>query len=138
MSIRRDISQALNIIFESIAIKIEWCKARARMLRWEEEIELLLEEMRRVAVYGNWKAAWWRARANAHPDASAALREGITGFATRAAIREEAQVREVEEKWQPLIKMGKELVEGIPITNVLEYELEEDEIEEENMEDDVD
>ncbi|KAF8897005.1 hypothetical protein CPB85DRAFT_1440109 [Mucidula mucida] len=120
------------------AIKIEWCKARARMLRWEEEIELLLEEMRRVAVYGNWKAAWWRARANAHPNASVALREGITGFATRAAIWEEARVHEVEEKWQPLIKMGKELVEGIPITNVLEYELEEDEIEEEDIENDVD
>ncbi len=36
------------------ALKIEWSKARARKLQWREEVELVLEEMRRVIAYQEW------------------------------------------------------------------------------------
>lgn len=42
----------------SEAFRIEWCKSRARASRWAEEVELLQEEMRRVAEFLSWHAAW--------------------------------------------------------------------------------
>ncbi|EIW81308.1 hypothetical protein CONPUDRAFT_153858 [Coniophora puteana RWD-64-598 SS2] len=41
-------------------IRVEWCKARARALRWTEETELLREEMRRTLVYIAWQSDWWQ------------------------------------------------------------------------------
>lgn len=32
---------------------------RARAMRWEEEVELLQEEMRRTEVFFKWKSNWW-------------------------------------------------------------------------------
>jgi hypothetical protein len=45
------------------ALRIEWCKARARAQRWSEEVRLLLEEMRRVLQFLQWKASVWDMRA---------------------------------------------------------------------------
>ncbi|KAG1869682.1 hypothetical protein C8R48DRAFT_746879 [Suillus tomentosus] len=38
------------------AMRVEWAKARARSLRWSEEVLLLKEEMRRVRQYLDWRA----------------------------------------------------------------------------------
>ncbi|KAJ8457732.1 hypothetical protein ONZ45_g18198 [Pleurotus djamor] len=38
------------------ALKLEWLKSYARQRRWSEELDLVLEEMRRVAAYLKWKA----------------------------------------------------------------------------------
>ncbi|EIW79765.1 hypothetical protein CONPUDRAFT_34829, partial [Coniophora puteana RWD-64-598 SS2] len=43
-------------------IRTEWCKARARALRWTEEVHLLKEEMRRTLQYMLWHARWWEVR----------------------------------------------------------------------------
>ncbi|KAF9492528.1 hypothetical protein BDN71DRAFT_1483780 [Pleurotus eryngii] len=43
-----------------IAIRIEWCKARARAHRWQEECILLQEEMRRVKEFHRWQAGIWK------------------------------------------------------------------------------
>lgn len=32
-------------------LRIEWARAQSRVKRWEEEVELLVEEMRRVVAY---------------------------------------------------------------------------------------
>ncbi|KAG5650682.1 hypothetical protein H0H81_011391, partial [Sphagnurus paluster] len=40
-------------------IQIEWCKSRARKMRWEEEVELLCEEMCCIVVTLDWQAQWW-------------------------------------------------------------------------------
>ncbi|KAF8125287.1 hypothetical protein EV363DRAFT_1402521 [Boletus edulis] len=42
------------------ALRVEWCKVRARSHRWTEEVILLLEEMRRVKQFFDWKVQWWR------------------------------------------------------------------------------
>ncbi|KAH9913407.1 uncharacterized protein B0H18DRAFT_960370 [Fomitopsis serialis] len=41
------------------AVRIEWCKARARAMRWDEECQLLSEEMRRVLAFFKWHIQWW-------------------------------------------------------------------------------
>lgn len=45
--------------FGPLALRAEWCKARARARRWSEEVDLLLEEMRRVIAYHEWECARW-------------------------------------------------------------------------------
>ncbi|KAH6892681.1 hypothetical protein BKA70DRAFT_1233619 [Coprinopsis sp. MPI-PUGE-AT-0042] len=43
----------------------EWCKARARAQRWQEECLLLGEEMRRVLAFWEWEISRWEERAAA-------------------------------------------------------------------------
>ncbi|KAF8960091.1 hypothetical protein BDZ97DRAFT_1922493 [Flammula alnicola] len=50
------------------ALCIEWCKARARAHRWQEECLLLQEEMHRVIAYFSWQAKKWRRQAEGHAD----------------------------------------------------------------------
>jgi hypothetical protein len=45
------------------ALRIEWCRSRARAMRFSEEVELLNEEMRRVLAFLEWEACCWDARA---------------------------------------------------------------------------
>ncbi|KAG1814844.1 hypothetical protein EV424DRAFT_1473281 [Suillus variegatus] len=40
------------------SLHVEWCKARARAHRWEEEVQLLCEEMRHVLSFFEWQARW--------------------------------------------------------------------------------
>ena len=43
----------------STALRIEWCKSKARADRWAEEVSLLVEEQRRVLAYFESRARWW-------------------------------------------------------------------------------
>ncbi|KAJ3537962.1 hypothetical protein NMY22_g5368 [Coprinellus aureogranulatus] len=43
-------------------LRIEWCKARARVHRWQEECLLLAEEMRRVKAFFEWEISTWDER----------------------------------------------------------------------------
>ncbi|KAF9549373.1 hypothetical protein CPC08DRAFT_648216, partial [Agrocybe pediades] len=49
--------------YTQAALRIEWCKARARAQRWQEECLLLAEEMRRVTAYFMWEEGNWQAKA---------------------------------------------------------------------------
>jgi hypothetical protein len=42
-----------------IAVRVEWAHAKAWKMRWQEEVELLQEEMRRTLQYLEWQAVWW-------------------------------------------------------------------------------
>ncbi|KAG2336247.1 hypothetical protein BDR05DRAFT_978823 [Suillus weaverae] len=47
-------------------LRVKWCKARARMMHWKEEIELLEEEMHQVLQFLQWHALWWDNVAHLH------------------------------------------------------------------------
>ena len=64
-------------------MRVEWVKARARMMRWKEEVLIVQEEMRRVLAYHRWKAAWWKDRNFFHSDP--AIASGISGYAHKQA-----------------------------------------------------
>ncbi|KAH9836221.1 uncharacterized protein C8Q71DRAFT_708478 [Rhodofomes roseus] len=66
-------------------LRIEWCKSRARANRWDEEVDLLREEMRRVVRYHSWKARQWLDNADARPTLAANAREGLSAYAHRQA-----------------------------------------------------
>ncbi|KAK0449374.1 hypothetical protein EV421DRAFT_1900069 [Armillaria borealis] len=110
------------------ALHIEWCKACARMLCWEEEVELLNEEMRRVLAYKEWHHSWWMSQLGMRTRISEDLQEGLTAYAYEHAVQDWSCASELKKKWHPLRKLAIELLEGLPITEVYEYEVEEDDI----------
>ncbi|KAF4611680.1 hypothetical protein D9613_003641 [Agrocybe pediades] len=89
-------------------LRIEWCKARARAHRWQEECVLLAEEMRRVLAYSKWEEDEWRSRTIQIRDSVTmtgkmdAISEGKYAYALRqAAIRHEMGLRCVNQ-WKGL------------------------------------
>jgi hypothetical protein len=70
-----------------LALRVEWAKAKARAARWEEEVILLDEEMRRILEFCDWKARWWRdQRSLRTPDTTdSILSEGLQAFAEQQA-----------------------------------------------------
>ncbi|KAJ7704636.1 hypothetical protein B0H14DRAFT_2647595 [Mycena olivaceomarginata] len=67
------------------SIRVEWCRARARKVRWSEEVMLLREEMRRVLRYLAWQGVWWRAHALLRSDVSRSITAGIEAYALKQA-----------------------------------------------------
>ncbi|KAF8056174.1 hypothetical protein FPV67DRAFT_1432087 [Lyophyllum atratum] len=71
------------------ALRIEWCRTRARVMRWEEEVDLLQEEMRRVSVYLSWKARWWLENSSTRIGLGLGkpTEEGIAAYSRRQAAQ---------------------------------------------------
>ncbi|KAK7027866.1 CxC2 domain-containing protein [Favolaschia claudopus] len=69
------------------ALRIEWTKARARARRWQEEVELLEEEYRRVLVSCEHEARQWEIRAKEVPVGAVdvAFAQGAIAYALKQA-----------------------------------------------------
>ncbi|KAG1903738.1 uncharacterized protein F5891DRAFT_947152 [Suillus fuscotomentosus] len=67
------------------SLRVEWCKARARAHRWEEEVQLLHEEMRRVIAFLDWHAGWWDTQGSRRTFSSLQAGEGALAYAQRQA-----------------------------------------------------
>ncbi|TDL14222.1 hypothetical protein BD410DRAFT_809909 [Rickenella mellea] len=67
------------------AIRVEWAKARARAHRWQEEVQLLLEEMRRVLTFLAHRAEWWRGLVVLCKGVPEHLAEGLSSYAHHQA-----------------------------------------------------
>lgn len=70
-----------------IALRIEWCKSRARAARFSEEVELLQEEMQRVLRFFTWQEGDWKSKGELQrwegiPGENA---EGLSAYAQRQA-----------------------------------------------------
>ncbi|KAF8216980.1 hypothetical protein K438DRAFT_1953860 [Mycena galopus ATCC 62051] len=67
------------------AVRVEWARTKARKTRWEEEVQLLEEEMRRTLRYLEWKASWWETRQDARSQASSDLQATLRAYALKQA-----------------------------------------------------
>ncbi|KAG1853790.1 hypothetical protein C8R48DRAFT_610437 [Suillus tomentosus] len=79
-------------------VRIEWCKSRARALRWAEEVELLQEEMRRVLQFLKWQADWWDSRRD-----TVSYSEGLCAYAARQANIRHCMADHFRHLWAPFI-----------------------------------
>jgi hypothetical protein len=95
------------------ALRIEWCKARARAHRWQEECLLLQEEMRRVKAFFRWKADWWLAKANDVRCEDLAVAQGMIAYAHRQRLIREAMLSQCEEAWR-FVDMYLKTGQGVP------------------------
>ncbi|KAJ2927454.1 hypothetical protein H1R20_g9640, partial [Candolleomyces eurysporus] len=74
--------------FVAETIRVEWGKSRARAQRFQEEIDLVQEEMNRTLRFFVWKAADWRRKGVAPrtKPTSADHAEGLKAYAERQAV----------------------------------------------------
>ncbi|TFK18461.1 hypothetical protein FA15DRAFT_729809 [Coprinopsis marcescibilis] len=86
------------------SLRVEWCRSRARMRRWSEEVHLISEEMRCVVAYLEWKASWWhshkRLRSNVHEDVSL----GLEAYANKQAFYCLVLAHSCASNWGPILK----------------------------------
>jgi hypothetical protein len=86
------------------SMRVEWAKARARMSRWQEELLIVQEEMRRVIAYHVWKAAWWREQASLRAYGESAILSGLSGYAHRQAAICSRMAEQCALHWLPHLK----------------------------------
>ncbi|KAJ7702934.1 hypothetical protein B0H16DRAFT_1347222 [Mycena metata] len=91
------------------ALRVEWCKAYARMRRWREDVVLVEEEMRRTIEYGYWASVEWLARANARTNrgGSEELEEGLVAYAFEQADREDRTCGKLTADWAAIRAKGR-------------------------------
>jgi hypothetical protein len=66
-------------------LRSEWARSRARGNRATEEVSLLVEEMRRVLEFLEWKASWWDEQETRRTDIAPDLSEGLQAYAVDQA-----------------------------------------------------
>jgi hypothetical protein len=93
------ISIPVHLLISSTVLRVEWAKAQARADRWDEEVVLLDEEMRRVLEYCHWKAAWWMEQVPLREGVSGPLAEGLRAYAVEQADMEERVIVSWTAKW---------------------------------------
>ena len=123
-------AEQLIVLFA--AVRIEWAKARARYLRWTEEVMLLKEEMRRVRKTLEWKATWWEQRREGWEGQDEATREGVRAYASRQAKIQRGLHSRFTRLWdKPLAPLGSQEESnegpGSSLDPLLESLVEEDE-----------
>ena len=89
------------------SMRVEWAKARARMMRWNEEYQIIQEEMRRVLAYMEWKASWWEQQATLRKDASLEILHGVVAYAYKQAYIARQMAARCAAAWLPeCVKLG--------------------------------
>jgi hypothetical protein len=68
----------------SASLRVEWCKAQARAARYEEEVGLVIEEMRRTLNYFKWLANEWESRAASSPGSPSVDQVTVCGISAYA------------------------------------------------------
>ncbi|KAJ6463803.1 hypothetical protein C8R47DRAFT_1224959 [Mycena vitilis] len=81
------------------SVRVEWSKTKARKERWEEEVELLREEMKRVLRFLRWRAVWWESQRSARRDVAAEVRAGLDAYAARQAAGARQIARRFKTAW---------------------------------------
>ncbi len=85
-------------------VRMEWAKTKARAERWEEEVFLLREEMRRAIVDMEWRAEQWITRVNARPNVSSDLLQGLMAYAYKQADIQSSFASRYALTWIPILK----------------------------------
>jgi hypothetical protein len=89
-----------NLLCEGL--RIEWAKSWARMYRWDEEVELVVEEMRCVLCLMEWCAHYWKSLVSKQEVADAMVREGIAAYAEKQAYIAQAMGKHFAKEWLPI------------------------------------
>ncbi|KAG0706718.1 hypothetical protein DFH29DRAFT_899642 [Suillus ampliporus] len=84
-------------------MRIEWCKARARAMRWEEEVALLREEMCRIGAFLRWEAGRWDERHNEVVPTNAEHEDGCVAYAHRQAHLRMQLAASFEANWAQML-----------------------------------
>ncbi|KAJ7749884.1 hypothetical protein B0H16DRAFT_1318981 [Mycena metata] len=81
------------------SVRVEWSKAKARKERWEEEVDLLREEMKCVLCFLRWRAVWWESQRGSRTAVSRELASGLEAYAARQAVMHRDIARKFKTAW---------------------------------------
>jgi hypothetical protein len=85
-------------------VRVEYAKCQARYERWQEEVYLLVEEMRRTMAYTEHQAAWWRSLAAASHSEDSILAKGLRAYALEHVNFETKYALHCGEEWGPVMR----------------------------------
>ena len=86
------------------SMRVEWAKSQARVKRWEEEVLIIQEEMRRVIQYFKWKGRWWREQAGIRTVGEICVLHGVQAYAEKQAALCDQLALSCARSWLPLLK----------------------------------
>jgi hypothetical protein len=89
------------------SIRVHWAKTAANAERWSEELEIILEEMRRVLAYFEWYADWWRDQIGHRNAQQEGLQQALDAHARRQEAHYLERVRRFSAAWLPIIASAK-------------------------------
>ena len=75
-------------------------KSKARADRWNEEVQLVKEEMRRVLAFLEWKAVWWTKEGSRSLDVRPDIVDGIRAYAAKQAYISRALAYSFKMRWE--------------------------------------
>jgi hypothetical protein len=114
-----------------LGMRCEWAKSKARADRWHEDIELSVEEMRRVLWFFDWRKKWWKDQAGQRTCESEVLRRGLDAYAAKQASIIAALAKSFACLWHPILVKNNlpkdwpaDFVPQNPVESVLEAEAE--------------
>jgi hypothetical protein len=115
-------------------------KSKARADRWNEEVQLVGEEMRRVVAFLEWKAVWWTEAGCRDLDVKSDIADGIRAYAAKQADIHRALACSFKTRWKsPIETQGRDGEEGDNyLTDSSEYTREVDKYGGEEFDTDVD
>ena len=64
---------------------MEWSKSQARKMRWEEEVQIIQEEMRWTIIYYEWREQWWLKQDVRQATSDDSIRHGLTAYSHKQA-----------------------------------------------------
>lgn len=85
-------------------MRAEWAINRARARRWEEEVELLLEEMTRGVAFFEYLANVWMKRIGTRPDARGDIQSGLNSYAYQKHTMYSLLASSCKKKWRAALK----------------------------------
>ncbi|KAJ7062089.1 hypothetical protein C8F01DRAFT_124048, partial [Mycena amicta] len=80
-------------------MRVEWCRALARKERWNEEVQLLEEEMRRVLRYLIWGEEWWKNQGSRREGLDAELDSALRAYSLKRAEEYQRLMVQYRLKW---------------------------------------
>lgn len=85
-------------------LRVEWSKSQARKMRWEEEVQIIQEEMRRTIVYYEWKQQWWLEQNSRPATREDTIQHGISAYCQKQAHYCKCMAESFAVAWLPFLQ----------------------------------
>ncbi|KAI0054627.1 hypothetical protein BV25DRAFT_1843527 [Artomyces pyxidatus] len=85
------------------SMRAEWVQCRAKVRRWREERDTLLEEMRRTVTTLLARSETWAARVDSRPSAALDIQRGLNAYALRQAAVYSGLANAFYKLWAPKV-----------------------------------
>jgi len=85
-------------------LRVEWSKSQARKMRWEEEVQIVQEEMRRTIVYYEWKQQWWLQKTPQETTSEDTIQHGISAYSQKQAHYCKCMAKSFAMAWLPFLQ----------------------------------